>query len=230
MKSSKTFVNPVLSLTLCIMMLAVFMTIGCSTKGPKHSGFLDDYSKLESDPMDEKSALYWRDPEISFGSYSKVIIDPVSVYISSDDMQEKAKNIDAEVVNKITTYFRNAFVKAMAQKVTIVDEPGHGVARIRMALTSIEVERKDLKAYQYVPVALVLTTVTEATGIRNSLAVLNMEGEATDSLTGHRIAAIVQTNSNEIGVKKPEELSDMEVYPTLDYWANKIVERLAKEE
>ncbi len=230
MKLSRTFENPVLRLMICIAMLAVFMTIGCVAKGPQHSGFLGDYSKMQTDPMDKKSALYWKDPAISFGSYSKVIIDPVSVYISSDEMEEKLKNIDADAVNKMTTYFRDAFVKAMAQKYTIVDEVGQGVARIRLALTSIEVDRKALKAYQYVPVALVLTTVTEVTGVRNSLAILNMEGEATDSLTGHRIAAIVQTNANEISVKKPEELTDMEVYPTLDYWANKIVERLAKEE
>ena len=66
-----------------------------------------------------------------------------------------------------------------------------------------------------------LTAAAEATGLRNRVALMNMEGVAIDSLTGKTLGMVVQRKALETSVQTPEQLAAKDVYPTLDYWAQK---------
>lgn len=76
--------------------------------------------------------------------------------------------------------------------------------------------------YNYIPISLLLTAAGEVTGIRDSVALMNMEAELLDNLTGNRMAAVVQKYSHETPVKNPQDLKVENVYPILDFWAKKV--------
>lgn len=107
-----------------------------------------------------------------------------------------------------------------------MEAPGPGVIRLRMALTGAEVSRKKLKAYQYLPVTLAITAAMEVAGQRGKVAIITMEGEALDSLSGKRLAAIVQSQGSGVSSSEPSELAEQDVYAVLDFWAKKIKNRL----
>lgn len=213
------------TLMACVMLLSLMISAGCTSSKPSYSGFLNDYSKLQPDPMEKEGAMFWINPDVSLKTYKKFIIEPIS-FRFSPELEDQAKNVDEAVLNDISKYFKDAIANSLAPEYSIVDESGHDVARLRIALTSVNVSRKDLKLYQYIPVALVLTGVGEATGMRDSLGILTMEGEALDSISGKRVAAVVQKKANEVDVKKQDDLTAADVYPTLDYWAKKMKDRL----
>ncbi|MCP3942542.1 MAG: DUF3313 domain-containing protein [Desulfobacteraceae bacterium] len=181
-------------------------------------------TQLTPDP-DYEGSMFYSQGNKALKKYTKFIIEPVTIYISPD-IKANTEEIDPELINKITIYFKNALVKVIKNRFEIVDKPGHDVARIRCAITGVQLKRKDLKAYNLIPISLIITAAGEATGIRDSLTVLNMEAELLDSITGRRMAAVVQRRSQEVDVKNPEELKGQDVYPLLDFWAEKVEWRL----
>jgi hypothetical protein len=107
-----------------------------------------------------------------------------------------------------------------------VDKPDLDVVRVRAAITGVEVKRKNLKFYHYLPVSLAIIGVGEATGMRRRLAVVFNETEFTDSLTDRIVGATVWQNAGKTSVKTTAELKSMDVFPALDFWAKKLRERL----
>ncbi len=206
------------ALVACLIL--AFMTTGCITTGPKYSGWLDhDYSKLQPDPEYE-GAMIWLAPDNVIKNYDKMMFDDVAIHVDPNIADDREK-IDPEVINDFTSYFKEALIKEFSKDYEVVDKPGKGVVRIRTALTAVQLTKKDLKAYQYIPVALVLTTASEVAGIRNKLAVFNMAGIAQDSLTGEVLAMVVQRHAHETSIQTAEKMTAQEAYPTLDYWVQK---------
>ena len=97
-----------------------------------------------------------------------------------------------------------------------------------MAITGVTVSRKDLKAYQYIPIALVVTGAGEVAGVRDRMAAVFMEGEVLDSVTGKRLAAVVQRSGDEVEAKEVTELTSEQIYPILDFYAKRLRGRVDK--
>lgn len=220
----KRSVKSVPALALIFLFLA--MSLGCTAKDTAYSGFLRDYSQLQPDPMDKKGALYWQAQGASLKAYGKFMVDPVSLHFAPELSGETTK-VDPSVANALTTHLHKSIVAELSRKYEIVEKSGPDVARIRPAITSIDVQRKDMKVYNFIPVGLVITGVGEVSGIRDSVAVLGMEGEITDSLTGKSIASVVQSHGMEVDVKKEEDYTERHAYPTLEYWAKKLNLRIS---
>jgi len=153
------------------------------------------------------------------------MLDPITMHIAPE-VKVKADQINPKTIQKITDYFYEAIKKAVEPEYPIVDKPDSDVVRVRAAITGVEVKRKDLKFYHYLPVSLVIIGVGEATGMRRSLVVVFNETEFTDSLTDRIVGAAVWQNAGQISVKTTAELKSMDVFPALDFWAKKLRERL----
>jgi hypothetical protein len=210
-----------------VAVLCMLFVIGCASSGktPKNfSGYLHDYSQLKPDP-DYKGVLVWMLPDKDLKKFRRFIVDPVTVYLPPE-VRKGEGSVDPAVINKITDYLHKAFVQALEPEYPVVEDSGHDVARLQIAITGVELNRKDLKAYQYVPAALVVTGAAEATGMRNRVAVMMMEAEMANSLTGQRVAAIVQQAAEEVRVGTPKDLKERDVFPVLDYWAKQLRERI----
>lgn len=89
----------------------------------------------------------------------------------------------------------------------IVDKAGSDVMRFKVANTAVQVQAKDLKAYQYIPVMLVATGAAEVAGLRDKVAIISMEAEVFDSLTDKRIGTVVKSSSKETTIKDKNSLT-----------------------
>lgn len=203
--------------TFFIILLSSLLLASCAGSGGKiqHSGYLNDYSKLQ--PFDGGSR--WISSKTDFSKYTKFILEPVTFYVGKSLDQQNVK-ANPENINKITAYFHEALTREFSKNLTIVDKAGPDVGRIRTAITSMAVGTKDLKAYQYLPVMLVATGAAEVAGLRDHVAVISMEGELLDSLTGQRLAAVVKSRSKETTIKEVGSLTEQDVKSMLDYWAS----------
>lgn len=194
---------------------------GCSTsKNISYSGFMEDYSDLRPDP-ELDGLMVSKADEKTLMQYNKFIIEPVSFYLSSNT-DLGAKDIDPEVIFKATNYLRDAVINDLYPEYPVVDKPGIDVARLRFAITAVELNRKDMGLVNYIPVGLILTGIGEATGTRDRMLVLNMEGEIFDSVTGRELVRFVQRKGIESPARSIDEVKEQDMFPVLDFWAGRL--------
>ena len=160
---------------LCVLIL--LSSSGCGAKQRRYSGFLGDYSKLKPHP-ERKSCMYYQDPELKLVNYSKFIIDHVIVHFAPD---AEGISIDPEKLGELKAHFETGLKEALSKHYEVVEEPGAGVLRLRMAITDI---KKTKAAWNIHP-------ATKLAGF--GLGSASMEAEAIDTGTGRRVAAIVET-------------------------------------
>ena len=96
-------------------------------------GFLSDYSKLAPSPG-SGGMLCWRDANINWKSYDKVLIERIQVYLKPGGAQKPVDPTDLKV---LIDYFHNAWVKDLRPEAQIVNATGPAVFRMRIALTSL---------------------------------------------------------------------------------------------
>ncbi|WP_372521871.1 DUF3313 domain-containing protein [Sulfuricaulis sp.] len=216
------------TLTVFAVAIAIAMPFAANAsdtlvKKEQYSGFLKDYSQLkeEKDAKGDKVMRYIS-PKLTSGKYSKVMIDRVEFYPAP----HPDKNVDSATLDQIRDYFDQALRQKIGEKTTVVDQAGPGVVRMRVALTAVAAETAALKAYQYIPIALIVQGVKGAAGARAKNAELCTELEVLDSQSGERIGAVVKKGTG-TEVKKVKEGEDKgekmvaldNVKPILDNWA-----------
>jgi Protein of unknown function (DUF3313) len=77
----------------------------------------------------------------------------------------------------------------------VVDRPGPGVARLKVAITGVAGEKEGLKPYQIIPVAFVITMASRGVSGTPEEAKLVVEAKATDSLTGTTLLKVVRVGT-----------------------------------
>ena len=122
-------------------LLVLTMLSGCAStngkakedEGPKYSGFLSDYSKLEPDP-DGSKAMHYLNPQADMKKYNKFLLERIIVWIKDD---AEYKGIDPDAMKAMTDYFHEAIVRELGSDYTLVTEPGPDVLRVRIAVTDL---------------------------------------------------------------------------------------------
>ncbi len=165
-----------------IPLLALFIGLvplwisGCgTTPETARTGFLKDYSKLTPHP-EEEGRFRYINPKMNVGNYSKFIVDPVVLQLSKEG---KEAEIDQEDLNEQVTFFHGKILEELGKDYQIVNKPGKGVARIRVAITHIDKTNP----------ALNIHPGTKLTGA--GLGGAGMEGELIDSVTGETIGSVI---------------------------------------
>lgn len=201
-------------ITFFTILLSSMMLVSCGGSKVKFSGYLHDYSKLKP----YENGFRWISPDTDFSKYTKIILEPVTFFVGGSLSAQDVKN-NPDNINKITDYFHTAIVREFSKDYEIVDKAGPDVMRFKVAITAVQVQAKDLEAYQYIPVMLVATGAAEVAGLRDKVAIISMEGEVLDSLTGKRIGAVVKSSSKETTIKDKNSLKAQDVKNILDHWA-----------
>lgn len=180
---------------------------GCAAQRAQRTGFLSDYSKLES--QSEVSYRYIAPDRL--GEYSKFIIDPVTIHLHR--RSKAKKKTSEEDRTDMKNYMHAALVKAIEDSCEIVYRPGPGVARVRVALT-------DIKKAQ------VLLNIHPASKIMGAgLGGVSLEAELVDSQTSEQIAALVESQlGDRLSFAGLSEWGDAKVI--MDGWAQRFRERL----
>ncbi|MBI1825115.1 MAG: DUF3313 domain-containing protein [Planctomycetes bacterium] len=181
---------------------AATLVLGCAAKPPGPTGFLHDYSRLKK--IDD-STMRYISPDLHH--YSKFMIDPVEIHVKADALKPEQR---AEVAK----YMRDAMQKVLtSRKYAVVDAPGAGVARVRIAITNVE----DAKWY------LNIHPASKVTGAGRAQA--SMEAEVVDSVAGTQLAATIRAGKGKEFTLNPFSTID-DVKSAIDQWAESAGQRL----
>jgi len=176
------------------------------------SGFLGDYSQLKPDQAGI-SQLWYENPNKPLKTYKKFIVDPVLVHFRPN---ANGTSINPSKLNELTTYLRSKVVAVISQRFEAVSQPGPGVARLRAAITSIE---------QTEPV-FNIHPLMKLSGM--GLGGAAVEVEVVDSVTGERLAAVMDERlGDRFGFKAGLE-SLGHAYQVIDMWADNVERRINK--
>jgi hypothetical protein len=187
------------------------------------TGFLGpDASKLAPGPQGG-AALVWIKPGVQWGSYTKILLDPVQFWAAADS---KVSDQDQQV---LTSYFYNQLKTQIPQQgYRLVDQPGPGVMRLQVALMDATTAVPGLRTISVVvPQARVLNLAQSmATDSYAFVGSAEAEMKATDSVSGDLLAEAVDQRAGGMGLKSAASFKWGDAQNSMDYWAQRIPERL----
>ena len=198
---------------------------GCATTSQSRkvetAGFLGDYSQLREGEGDEAQLVYVA-PGVDWSGFDAVLIDSVTIWRT-----ESTDDISAEDQQRLTDYLYQAIQEQLSPDYRIAERPGPGVLRLRVAITEARGANVTLNTVTtVVPQLRAATTLGGmATGTSTLVGKAAIEGEITDSLSGRRLLAAVDTRQGTKTLRGGMGAwSDAE--RAFDYWSERIRERL----
>ncbi len=206
----------VFRLILGLFLIASF--IGCAkthqSRNVEESGFLGDYSDLESPDEKLRLKLRYLADDADWASYNRMLLDPVTSWRSAD---KGISDSDAQV---LINNFYTMLHENLSQDYTMVDAPGEGVMRMQVAVTKIEngIAPLDLVS-TVVPVGIVSSTLMEfTTGKPLFVGEAVVEYRITDSVSGRVLSKGVD---GRVGGKALDKSLDnwTDVTNAFRYWA-----------
>jgi hypothetical protein len=218
------------TLLLSSIILLVCMLASCATQQSRKTStttFLGDYSMLR-EGGDGRALLVYIDPHADFKAYNAILLDPVRLYASGKHEMEKVTPEDRQ---KILDYADAVFREHLSADYMLVDAPGPGVMHLRVAITEAEGSWVVLDTISTViPIGLAASGLAAlATGEWGFTGRAGLEVDILDSMSNERLAAAVDRRTGgKISGKADKFSSWRTVKNSLDYWANKMRERLAE--
>lgn len=181
-----------------LMLALVFSTgVAYAKKAikPVYTGFLGDYPTFKPGPKHGADHVYIKEGA-DFKAYDKVMMDEVVFYFKKD---AEYKGIHPDEINQLSNAFHEAMVEALGSAYPLVEEPGPGVLRIRVALTEVVPSKPALNTITaIVPIGLAISIIKKgATGTHTYVGGASMEAELLDALTNERLGAAIDTKSAE---------------------------------
>jgi hypothetical protein len=120
--------------------------------------------------------LLFQNPSIKVTSYTKFMIDPVTIH--SNNLQDVSPADQAQLAEM----FRTELITVLENGYPIVDRPGIGVLRIRIGIEDIQPAHPETDENKFI--VLRLDTL---------LARVSMQLDCLDSITGERVATLIDT-------------------------------------
>lgn len=202
-----------------ILTTTLILITGQATAAENNSGFLDDYSSLKPDP-DQKGAKIYIKPDADLGMYDKIVFDPIEIFYALDT---KYKGISPDELKLLADAFRDLMVKELEPKYPVIQTPGKGVLRVRLAITNVKMKKKKRGLLGYMPIGAALTAAKDMAGLRIILSDSMIEAELIDSETNETIGLLVDTSSSDT----PEGKESWEaLQESLSFYARRLRKRL----
>jgi hypothetical protein len=191
------------------------------------SGFLSDYSQLQARGGDT-ALLSYINPEADFQTYTKIMIDPVRAY--AKDKSSSLAMMSKEDQQHLLNYFDAALREQLKTSYTLVNQPGPGVLRLRVAVTEASGSKVVMDTVSTIlPIGLAVSGAKAiATGEHLNVGDIGAESEGIDSVTGKRLFAAVDAR---VGRKVTFKFDKLNQWHTaedaFDFWAKQLQTRLA---
>jgi Protein of unknown function (DUF3313) len=185
------------------------------------SFFGNDASKLGPGP-EGGAALAYVNPNAQWSKYTKIQLMPVEFWAAADS---KVSESDQQM---LTSYFYNKLQEDLSKSFTLVSQPGPDVLTLRVALMDATTAVPGLRSVSViVPQARVLNGLQSlATGSYAFVGSAEGEMKATDSTTGELLAAAVDQRAGGMGIKSAASFQWGDSENSMDYWAQKITNRV----
>lgn len=203
-----------------LLLFAAACAARVTPRAAEVSGFLDDYSLLRPGGPGEVTLVY-RDPEARWTSYDKVLFEPVTLWRSG------RKSLDAVPEGDLLRLIgdlEGAVRRRLGAGFELVERPGPGVMRIRLAITQARASD---------PILDVLRArgdggETSGGGAldpetRRFIEGAQIEGEIRDAGSDRLLAAGVERRRRE-GALPIDTWADVD--RALDFWADRVCARL----
>lgn len=174
--------------TIVTLALALSLTgcVGNTTKPDQYSntsGFLDSaqYRMLKPVETDSGQQVHrYISPHADIARYSKAMVVPVRSYPSAMPTAQ----VSATTITALEKNLTRALEQGINPFLPVTTTPGKGVLKVESAITGINISDKELAAYEYIPIALLIAGTSKATGSRDQMVRLSLETRVTDSFTG----------------------------------------------
>jgi hypothetical protein len=189
---------------------------------PPTSGFLGDYSQLKPGNAGQAQLVYIN-PDAKWSDYSKVILEPVELWGDAKSKpSEKARG-------EIRAFVFNTFKEELAKKFELTEQPGPGVMKITVAITSVKPAEPMIASYdQHLtkPAEPGATLKYLGPGIAVWVGSASGEAQVTDSVSGQRMGAWVDKRFGSEKVP-PKKWKWGDAESIVRKWAHLLAERLA---
>jgi hypothetical protein len=211
--------------TVCIATIGV---MGCSSKvtqPDEYSGFLSDYSNLkEAKSPSGAQVMRWVDPNLSLSRYNAVYIELTQFY----PKPQASTKIPESTLQGISTYYSQALKRELEKSLPLADGPGPGVIVVRAAITAVSSKTESLKPYEYIPVALLVATVSTGAGIRDQETTLGTEAQFLDGASGKVVAQVVRKGTGKPLANDSQVMKADDVKSVIDGWASDLHQSFLK--
>jgi len=198
---------------------------GCAAKQTRSaapSGFLRDYSQLHKG-KEGQALLVYVNPSAHFAQYSKVLIEPVTIWHSA-----ATSSIPTDEAQLLADELDDALRLALDEDFKVVEAPGPGVLRVRAAITEAEGSWHvdDHVAGRFDP-NLRAVKAEPSSATRDFVGEAGVEAEVLDGVSGERLLAAVdrRAGARTLATKKS---TWQDVHEAFAYWAERPRVRLAE--
>ena len=188
------------------------------------SAFLGpDASKLAAGPKGG-AALVWVNSNARWANYNKVLLAPVEFWAADDS---KVSTADQQV---LTEYFYNTLKTTLQKNFTVVDQPGPGVVKLQVALMDATTAVPGLRTISVVVPQVRVLNLAQSLATNSYAFVGSAEAEmkATDSVTGELLAEAIDKRAGGMGIKGAASFQWGDAQNAMDYWAERIPQRLTE--
>jgi len=212
-----------------LLLSAMILVLACTPKQSRRvekSGFLGDYSEFKEGKSNEALYLYIN-PKADCNNYTKVIIDPISLWVKADD-SDLAKLEDKDEKMLLTLAWKALHDAMIDGEFEVVEQAGPGVLRVRGAITeAVKARVMVANVLAVVPVVWIGTTVWGiGTGKWPYLGELSAEVEVLDSETGERMLAGVDKVVGRLGGNLDPRARWGDVIDGFQFWRDRIGVRM----
>ncbi|UCE64249.1 MAG: DUF3313 domain-containing protein [Nitrospirota bacterium] len=217
---------------ICVVIIG-FLAGCAATKQARdvdQTGFLGDiYPKLREGKEGEALLVY--KPErintARFAKYSKILLDPVTVWRGEESRKSGAPQQDVQVV---ADHFFSLLYLTFNQDYEMVQKPSPNTLRIQVAITKLEESMVVLDVVStVVPQARALSTLKGlATGKPAFVGEASVEAKLSDAQTGKVLAAVVDRRVGNKNLEAESFDTWGDVNEILEYWAKQARFRLCE--
>ncbi len=118
-----------------LLFILLFTMVGCSSisQWPQLTGFLDSYAGMYRS-SDIEGIFVIKHKSKNVNDYKKFLVDPVTIQLTPD---AEAYEMERKDLERIARSFRSDIKRALAKNYSVVESPGAGVLRVRLAITDI---------------------------------------------------------------------------------------------
>jgi hypothetical protein len=169
--------------------------------------------------------LYYQDTDAESSRYGRIIIDPVTLWCG-----DMTLDIAPEDQFVLSVYMYQVLKQHLGQDFTIVDQPGPGVMRLRIAVIDFGRAPTGMHTVSAMPPPAELLHVVKqlSAGAYSFTGAAESEGEVTDSVTGARLLAWVDRRIGGGSHKTAAQWQWGDAHAAIDYWAETLSARLAQ--
>jgi hypothetical protein len=177
-----------------------------------NSGFLDDYSQLAAVP-DTPNTRRWVRKDFDFKPFQQIVIDPIEVWVNPASTY---KGASPDMLKQMTDNFANSFKSALQSGYKVVDKPGPGVLRIRLAITGLTLEKPAFKPYQVLPILLIARAASSEKNV-----VLTAEMQVLDP-DNKVVGAAVSVGTGDKTIDEKQNVTWKDIQSITDAWAKRL--------